>query len=133
MQLALVSLYCKDIISFLRLNLPGNLFLCAHCIYCDDTTANIQDFQQVRNSCDFVAFILNFSLSYHQLTLACPGVGQMDGFLPICLIMGSTHGFPIDCDNLPGRHIHNIPDPFHEAVLELFRIHPGEYFSEGIV
>lgn len=111
----------------------GNVPLASHGIDRDDASLHVEQFQQLRNGGDLVAFFRGGRLPKTQAALRGKGGNHMQGRAFVHLVDRSTNRLAIDGNELFAHPFIHQPDPLNEPKTELFGIDERENPVDRIV
>ncbi|MDR3558458.1 MAG: hypothetical protein P4L61_02920, partial [Candidatus Pacebacteria bacterium] len=133
MEVALIPLKGKEVISALIDYLSGDLLLTSHGVYGHNAASDIEGLEQLWNCRNFIGFVLRFDLPQDQTVPGGPCANHMDTRFTIGAIMRATRGFSIDGHNIGITHRKSATNPDGKTLGEFLGIEQRENSSERVV
>lgn len=135
-QLGLVALDHQQVVTLLRNDLFGNVFLAAHRVDRDQQSLDRERLEQFGNCGDLVALGGDLLLAEHQSQLGGEGADHVDRAL--AARARAAHGLAIDCDRagqarIVAERTDHATDPAPEHAFELLRIERAQDPQEGLL
>src|SRR5829696_9441634 len=120
--MALIAFTGNHIISLLVNDLLDNCRLTADRINCHNTSLDVQDVQQERDSRNFIGLIRCAQLSQYQCVGCCPSTDHMQWCQINWSIACTTGGFAINRDDFCGKLVAEVGDPGKKTALKRVRV-----------
>ena len=131
MKCFLISFQANHIIAMFGHHFFYCFLLAVHRITCKNTIFHFNQIKKLRNSSNFVAFLIYTHLSEYNSSFICPSTDYMDK--AVIILTTSTNCFSIQTDDFIFFHCKYRLYPLSETFLQLFRLDNGKNSLKGVI